>query len=265
MFDFDIQHIQGSENMLADALSRIYDGVKEEDLTIEDYLQEKQKYLNTDVFLPKDTSPHMPYFTFNHNYNPYITIPLTPSPEQPIPNLVIPGLYRQNATLQPDHPPISNNFSAQTGQPPTSAPANLCRLTRLPIGDGCTAAPIFWEDCSATSRCEAHLVNHIDSYSHRLDGLPKRTFSTHPNSPSSTTTERATHKRIPQDALPPWRHPNFPLTPTNTPVQDAYQAHLAANAMNGADYVQWLLSQYIQTGRLKRVPPGIEVQPSRPP
>ena len=79
MFDFDIQHIRGSENILADALSRIYDGVKEEELTREDYLQEEQKYLNTDIFLPKDTSPHMPYFTSNHNYNPYITIPLTPS------------------------------------------------------------------------------------------------------------------------------------------------------------------------------------------
>ena len=41
MFDFDIQHIQGSENILADALSRIYDGIKEEDLTREDYLQEE--------------------------------------------------------------------------------------------------------------------------------------------------------------------------------------------------------------------------------
>ena len=27
MFDFDIQHIQGEENILADALSRIYDGM----------------------------------------------------------------------------------------------------------------------------------------------------------------------------------------------------------------------------------------------
>ena len=74
MFDFDIEHIQGSENILVDTLSRIYDGVKEEDLTREDYLLEEQKYLNTDVFLPKDTLPHMPYFTSNHNYNPYITI-----------------------------------------------------------------------------------------------------------------------------------------------------------------------------------------------
>ena len=100
MFDFDIQHIQGSKNILADALSWIYDGVKEEDLTKEDYLQEEQKYLNTDVFLHKDTSPHMPYFSSNHNYNPYITIPLTPSPEPPVPNLVIPGLQQPNATLQ---------------------------------------------------------------------------------------------------------------------------------------------------------------------
>ena len=150
MFDFDIQHIQGSENILADILSRIHDGIKEEDLTRKDYLQEEQKYLNTDVFLPKDTSTHMPYFTSNHNYNPYITIPLTPSPEPPIPNLVIPGLHRQNATLQPDLLPISNNVSTQTSQPPTSAHANLCGLTRLPIGDGCTAAPIFWEECNAT-------------------------------------------------------------------------------------------------------------------
>ena len=41
MFDFDIQHIQSSENILADTLSRTYDGVKEEDLTREDYLQEE--------------------------------------------------------------------------------------------------------------------------------------------------------------------------------------------------------------------------------
>ena len=96
MFDFDIQHIQGSENIQADALSWIYDGVKEEELTREDYLQEEQKYLNTDVFLPKDSSPPMPYFSSNH-YNPYLTIPLTASPE---PEPVIPTLHRQNASLQ---------------------------------------------------------------------------------------------------------------------------------------------------------------------
>ena len=96
MSDFDTQHIQGSENILADALSRIYDGVKEEDLTRKDNLQEEQKYLNTDVFLPKDSSPPMPYFSSNH-YNPYLTIHLTLSPE---PEPVIPILYRQNASLQ---------------------------------------------------------------------------------------------------------------------------------------------------------------------
>ena len=97
MFDFDIQHIQGPENILADALSRIYDGVKDEELSREDYLQEEQKYLNTDIFLPKDTSSHMPYFSSNYNYNPYLTIPITPSPE---PEPIIPILYRENATIQ---------------------------------------------------------------------------------------------------------------------------------------------------------------------
>ena len=99
MFYFDIQHIQGPENILADALSRIYDVVKEEELTRDDYLQEERKYLNTNVFLPKDSSPHMSYFTSNYNYNPYLTIPLTPSPDLPIPDIIIPGLRRQNTIL----------------------------------------------------------------------------------------------------------------------------------------------------------------------
>ena len=177
MFDFDIQHIQSSENIPADALSRIYDGVKEEDLTREDYLQEEQNYLNTDVCLPKDTSPHMPYFTSNHNYNPYITTPLTLDPELPAPNLVIPGLHRQNAILQTEQQPsmneLPNHVPTQISQPSPSANANLCGSTGLPFGDGCTAAPIFCEDCNATGRCKAHLANHIDSYAHRLDGLCK--------------------------------------------------------------------------------------------
>ena len=157
MFEFDIQHILDSENILADALSRIYDGVKEEDLTREDYLQEEQKYLNTDIFLPKDTSTHMPYFSSNCNYNPYLTIPLTPSPEPTVPNLVISGLHRQNATLQ--QTPLNelpNYVPTQTSQPSSSANANLCGSTELPFRDGCTAAPIFWEDCNATGQCEAH-------------------------------------------------------------------------------------------------------------
>ena len=186
MFDFDIQHIQGSKNIRADALSRIYDGFKEEDLTREDYLQEEQKYLNTDVFLPKDSSSPMPYFSSNH-YNPYLTIPLTPNPE---PEPVIPILHRQNPNLQSEPQPsmneLPNHVPTQTSQSSPSANANLCGSTGLPFGDGCTAAPIFWEDCNATGRCEAHLANHIDSYAHRLDGLPKRTFSAHPDGPSVT-------------------------------------------------------------------------------
>ena len=206
----------------------------------------------------------MPYFSSNCNYNPYITIPITPSPES---EPIIPILHRENATIQQHSMnELPNHVPTQTSQPSPSANANLCGSTGLPFGDGCTAAPIFWEDCNATGRCEAHLANHIDSNSHRLDGHPKRKFSARPNSRSSTTTERATPEQIPQDALPLWRHPNFPLTPTNTLVQDAYQVHFAANAANRANYVRRLLWQleYIQTGRLERVPPGIEVQSSNP-
>ena len=67
MFDFDIQHIQDFENILADTLSRIYDRIKEEEFTRADYLPEEQKYLNTDVFLPKAALPSIPYFTSNCN------------------------------------------------------------------------------------------------------------------------------------------------------------------------------------------------------
>ena len=266
MFDYDIQHIQGTENILADALSRIYDGVKEEELTREDYLQEEQKYLNTDVFLPKDSTPHMPYFSSNCNYNPYLTIPLTPSPEPTVRNLVIPELHQQNATLQQTSMnELPNYVLTQTSQPSPSANANLCGSTGLPFGDGCTAAPIFWEDCNATGQCEAHLANHIDSYAHWLVGLPKRTFSARSNGPSTTTTQTTNPERLPQDALPPWRHPNFPLAATTTPVQTAYETHVINNAVDGADYVCRLLWEYIQTGSTRRLPPGVKVQSTNPP
>ena len=49
------------------------------------------------------------------------------------------------------------------------------------------------------------------------------------------------------------------------PVEDAYKAHVAANATNGADFARRPLWQDIQTGRLEGVRPGIEVQSSDPP
>ena len=52
MFDFDIQHIQGEENILADALSCIYDGMDADEIMNQDYLQEEENYINTDTFLP---------------------------------------------------------------------------------------------------------------------------------------------------------------------------------------------------------------------
>ena len=167
MYDFDIQHILGSENILADAPSRIYNRVKEEELTREDYLQEEQKYLNTDVFLPKESSPHMPNFSSKYNYNPYITTPVTPIGNLNPPQFVIQELRRQNTTLQSQHQLVMNelpyHLPTQTSQTLPSANANLSRSTGLPFGDGCTAAPIFWEDCNATGRCEAHLANHMIS------------------------------------------------------------------------------------------------------
>ena len=42
MFDFDIQHIQGEENILADALSRIYDGMDADEIMDQDYLLEEE-------------------------------------------------------------------------------------------------------------------------------------------------------------------------------------------------------------------------------
>ena len=36
MFDFDIQYIQGEENILADALSRIYDGMDADEIVHQD-------------------------------------------------------------------------------------------------------------------------------------------------------------------------------------------------------------------------------------
>ena len=119
---------------------------------------------------------------------------------------------------------------------------NCCGFTELPFGSGCTAAPPFWEDCNATNRCEAHLANHIDSYAHRLDGLPRRTFSGPTNDPSSTSTD--TTQGQPNA---PWREPNFPLAPTVPqiwrPGQPSWQPGFQPE--QAADYARQLLFQYI--------------------
>src|SRR5436853_1839919 len=54
MFHFDNIHIEGKENILADALSRIYEGVSGEGLTESDYVHEEEKTLNTDGILPEE-------------------------------------------------------------------------------------------------------------------------------------------------------------------------------------------------------------------
>ena len=95
--------------------------------------------------------------------------------------------------------------------------------------------------------------------------IPTAVARTPVTGPSSTATQRTTPERLPQDALPPWRHPNFPLIPTTTPVQTAYEAHVINNAVGAADYVRRLLLEYILTGSTRQLPPGVEVQPTNPP
>ena len=137
--------------------------------------------------------------------------------------------------------------------------SNHCGFTELPFGTGCTAAPPFWEDCNATERCEAHLANHIDSYAHWLDGLPKRTFSGHSNDPFSTST-------FATQAEPnaPRRDPNFPLTPTVPqiwrPSQPSWQPGF--QPQQAADYARQLLFQYIQNGTISQPSPEIQVHSS---
>ena len=190
MFDYDIQHIQGEENILADALSRIYDGMDADEIMDQDYLKEEGNCINTDTFLPDDppSTQYMPCNITKHNSFAIATLNRRTTP------LVIPTPHRENANLQDleNHPMCQKNVhqspEPRSGNPIQQDGTNHCGFTELPFGTGCTAAPPFWEDCNATERCEAHLANHIDSYAHRLDGLPKRTFSGHSNDPPSTST-----------------------------------------------------------------------------
>ena len=190
VFDFDIQHIQGEENILAGALSCIYDGMEADEIVDQDYLKEEENYINTDTFLPNDlpSTQYMPYNIPNHNSFDNATLNRHTTP------LVIPTPRRENANLQElEDYPICQENGSQSPKPVTANTTqqdrtDCCGFTELPFGSRCTAAPPFWDDCNATNRCEAHLANHIDSYAHRLDGLPGRTFSRPPNYTSSTTT-----------------------------------------------------------------------------
>ena len=175
MFDFDIQHINGEENILADALSHIYDGMDADEIIEHDYLKEEENYINTDTFLPEDP-PSTQYMPYNIPKNHSFTIATLDRRTTP---LVIPTPYRENANLQDleDHPMCQENGrespESETRNTPQQDRTDCCGCTELPFGSGCSAAPPFWEDCNATNRCEAHLANHIDSYAHRWDGLPR--------------------------------------------------------------------------------------------
>ena len=75
IFDFDIQHINGIENILSDTLSRIYDGMDADEIVEHDYLKEEENYINMDTFLPNDP-PSTQYMPFNiPNHTPLLLLP----------------------------------------------------------------------------------------------------------------------------------------------------------------------------------------------
>ena len=96
MFDFDIQYIQGEENILADALSRIYDGMDTDEILDQDYLKQEENDTNTDTFLPNDppSTQSMPCNIPKHNSFAIATLNRRPTP------FIIPTPHRENANLQ---------------------------------------------------------------------------------------------------------------------------------------------------------------------
>ena len=107
MFDFDIQYIQGEENILADALSRIYDGMDADEIMDQDYLKEEENYINMDTFLSNDlpSTQYMPCNIPKHNSFAIATLYRRTIP------LVIPTPHRENANLQDleNHPMCQGN------------------------------------------------------------------------------------------------------------------------------------------------------------
>ena len=49
MFHFTIEHIEGKDNILADLLSRVYEGIDTDDVKHEDYLDEDNTIGNIDI------------------------------------------------------------------------------------------------------------------------------------------------------------------------------------------------------------------------
>ena len=91
--------------------------------------------------------------------------------------------------------------------------------TELLYGEGCDTPWMFWDEWNAAGRCEAHLAHCIDTFSFRMDGIPRRTLSTNTNYPTSTASERATPSVEPLPTTPP----PSPGTPFPTPDYETVQ------------------------------------------
>ena len=145
MFDFNIQHIQGEENILTDALSRIYDRMDADQIMDQYYLKEEENYINMDTFLPNDllSNQYMPCNNHRHNSCAIATLNRRTTP------LVIPTPQRENANLEDlENRPMCQEDGHQSPEPRNRNPiqqdgTNYCRFTELLFGTGFTAAPPF--------------------------------------------------------------------------------------------------------------------------
>lgn len=212
VFDFDIEHIDGKENILADALSRIYeynclDSVTEEEYVGEDNMTEETD-INTDEFPPvvnkKPDNNRKPLLatekqtalansaslsavsnSFLHNKHPIFN-------QRPIPTR-----HRENASLKEEEEnatmvtfttvPDSSNSGKHSGAPELHGGNQADHQTNkpsirwphgIPYGTSCCTDALDWEDCSALRRCDGHLSDCIDTTRHKMVGNPSGSIST---------------------------------------------------------------------------------------
>ena len=232
MFSFDIIHINGKENILADALSRIYEGIEDNCLSENDFIQEDQNIINTDGILPEEeeittastqspltqsTAPDLFPNTQTYPKNTISTFTISNQSQDPrrAPQPVTPTLTRSNAAMDLSRILEHQQQHQQQHQQwhRTSAGSDLTGTLALAHGAGCSEDPLAWDRCTARTRCDIHLADCIDTYAHRLAGVPSLTVNTTTDSGNPATS--ATQGTKPEDG-PPWKQE--PRSPTTSPI-----------------------------------------------
>jgi hypothetical protein len=248
VFDFDIEHIDGKENILADALSRIYEDNRLDAITEQDYVGEdnmtEETDINTDEFPPvADKTP-------DNNRKPLLatgkqTTLANSTPLSPVSNSLllnkhpifiqrpIPTLHRENAKLKEEENAAMATFTTVLDSPDSEKHSGTPELHGgnqadhqsnkpsirwphgIPYSTSCCTDALDWENCSALGRCDGHLSDCIDTTRHKMVGNPSGSISTcAAGSTSATTSER-------DATVPPWRQPKSPepYQPTYTDEQ----------------------------------------------